>query len=275
MRAYVHRVEVKGVEPHPARIYGYWLGGKDHFAADRAAADRIATVAPCVATAVRANRVFVSRAVTAMVGQGVHQFLDLGCGLPTVSAVHDVARRAGSYASVVYVDRDDTVLAHARAAWDGVPGVLIRKGDLREPARLLSDRPSQTYLDLSRPVGVLLTGVLHAVDDDEVADTLAQLHELLEPGSYLALTQVSVPEHRAATTREAARLHRELVGPCWLRSPDRVAEWFDGWSLIEPGLTDVASWRGLPGRSMHGFSILAGVGRRLTGGVLGRARGLS
>jgi SAM-dependent methyltransferase len=271
--------EVTAVDPNPARMYAYCLGGKDHFAEDRNATDRIASVAPCVVAAARANRAFVRRAVTVMAREGVVQFLDLGCGLPTSPAVHDLARRAGATPRVVYVDHDEVVLVHARAIWDGVPGVLAVAGDAREPARVLEDPRCQAYLDLSRPVGVLLTGVLHGLDDAEVDAALAQLRDVLAPGSYLALTQITAPaavagarrsgtarqpriEHRAAAAREAARLYGELVGPCRLRTPDQVARWFDRWPLIEPGLTDVAAWRRLPGRSRQRLPVLAGIGRR-------------
>jgi SAM-dependent methyltransferase len=271
---------VTAVDPNPARMYAYWLGGKDHFAEDRNAADRIASVAPCVVAAARANRAFVRRAVTVMAREGVVQFLDLGCGLPTSPAVHDVARRAGATPRVVYVDHDEVVLVHARAFWDGVSGVLAVTGDVREPARVLEDPRCRAYLDLSRPVGVLVTGVLHGLDDVAVDAALAQLRDVLAPGSYLALTQITTPApepaalpgptaarraraaHRAAATWEAARLYGELAGPCRLRTPDQVARWFDRWPLIEPGLTDVAAWRRLPGRSRQRLPVLAGIGRR-------------
>jgi SAM-dependent methyltransferase len=265
------------MEPSAARLYAYWLGAAGHLAADREVADRISAIAPCVVPAARANRGFVSRAVTSMARQGVTQFLDLGCGLPAGQAVHEIARWTVPDARVVYVDHDDQVVAGARAEWGGEPGVLACRGDAREPSRLIKHPQVLAHLDPSRPIGVLLTAVLHSLDDEEAATTLAQLRAVLAPGSLLALTHLTLPalppgsdpgtppgrhEHALAAAREAARLHEALAGPCRLRTPDEVTRLLDGWPLLEPGLTGAAGWRRLPGRPPQQVPVLAGIGRR-------------
>jgi SAM-dependent methyltransferase len=255
---------------NPARVRTYWLGGKDHYPADREAADRITAVAPWAAAAARSTRAFVHRAVTAMAREGITQYLDLGCGLPTTTALHDVFRRVAPDSRVVYADDDELVLAHVRAIHGTEPGVHVLQADLTRPAAVLDERQLHAVVDLCRPVGVVLSIVLDRVmDDGVVADAMARIRDVLAPGSCLAIAHATAPDvdssegrtHTAAATREAARLYTELVAPLRVRTQVEITRLFDGLTLLEPGLTDVDSWRRLPGGARPALPVLAGVGR--------------
>ncbi|WP_425568208.1 SAM-dependent methyltransferase [Nonomuraea rubra] len=172
-----------------ARLYDYLLGGKDHFPADRAAAEQILEVAPELRAAARAGRSFLGRAVRFLAGAGVGQFLDIGTGLPARGNVHELAPGA----RVVYVDRDPVVLVHARALLTGQGETTVVRGDLREPEALLKDPDVLRALDFDRPVGLLLSSVMHYVEDcDGPEEIVATLRDALAPGSYLVLS----PRHQ-------------------------------------------------------------------------------
>lgn len=244
--------------PHPARIYDYWLGGKDHLAVDRLAGDRVAEVAPWVVAGARANRRFLARAVRNLAGLGVEQFLDLGSGLPATGNVHEVAQGVLPRARVVYVDNDPVVLAHARALLATDSRTVVVDGDLTDPGGVLDDPVVGAHLDLSRPVAVLLVSVLHfVVDDDRAAAITATVRDRLVPGSYLVLSHVadltgqvtstgSTPraeDTRAEATRVAAARYADLAAPFTLRTPARIAALFDGFTLLPPGLVPAGHWR--------------------------------
>jgi hypothetical protein len=255
---------------NPARVRAYWLGGKDHYAADREAADRIAAVAPWAVAAARANRAFVHRAATVMAREGITQYLDLGCGLPTTTALHVVVHRVAPDARVVYADDDELVLAHVLAIHGTEPGVHVLPADLTKPAVVLDDPQLHAAVDLARPVGVVLSSLMDRVmDDDVVVAAMARFRGVLAPGSCLAIAHATAPDvdapggrtHMAAATREAARLYNELVVPLRVRTQAEITRLFDGITLLEPGLTDVDSWRRLPGGARPALPVLAGVGR--------------
>jgi SAM-dependent methyltransferase len=249
-----------------ARVYDVWTGGKDHFAADRAAAEQVAARAPWVVQGARANRGFVQRAVRFLASLGVGQYLDVGCGLPSGGAVHEVARRRPD-ARVVYVDHDPVVLAHARALLAD-PLTAVVAGDVRDPRALLVDSVLRGQLDLGRPVAVLLTALLHFVpEEDDPGAIVAAFRDALVPGSFLVVSHAAdFPDSpggpaRAAGSRAAAGVYRELAGPFTLRTPAEVEALFDGWELVEPGLVGAHEWRPRRGRPGPPVPLLAGVGR--------------
>jgi hypothetical protein len=174
--------------PNIARMYNYWIGGKDHLAADRQAADGVTADFPEVAQVARANRKFVTRAVRYVAEQGITQFIDVGAGLPTGSAVHEIAQAVDPAARVAYVDNDKLVLAHARALLAGGPGVSVVAGDMRHPVKVLASRELQRLIDLGTPVCLLLASVLHFLEPDEADVVVAMFTQFIAPGSYLVLS---------------------------------------------------------------------------------------
>jgi hypothetical protein len=235
--------------PNAARMYDYWLGGKDHFAADRAAADRQARVIPQLPWLARQNREFLRRAVRYCAAQGVTQFLDIGSGLPTNHNVHEVAQQVSQDARVVYADIDPVVVAHARALLSDRQTVAVA-GDVTRPEDILAAPEVGRLLDLSQPVAVLVLAVLHFIPDRaDPAGAMARLRAALAPGSFLVISHADVsPAHIVGTDRksEAAReLAESNQAPADVpaRTRDDIAGFFGDLTLVEPGLTDIWAWR--------------------------------
>jgi hypothetical protein len=232
--------------PHPARVYDYWLGGKDHFAADRAAGDELAAKLPSLPIAARANRGFMVRVVRYLAAeQGVRQFLDIGTGLPVAPNLHEVAQGVAPAARVVYVDNDPLVLVHARALLTGTPqgACDYLDADLRDPAGIL-DRAAG-ILEFDRPIAVTLIAILHLFGDDETASILAELTRPLCAGSALVVTVVtgdSDPPNALAAS--AVARHHGL--PVRLRTKTQAQAMLAGLELIDPGVTLVHRWRPHP-----------------------------
>jgi O-methyltransferase involved in polyketide biosynthesis len=230
---------------HPARIWNYWLGGKDNFPADRAVGDRTYEVYPEIVEVARAQRAFLNRVVSYLAGEaGVRQFLDIGAGLPTHNNTHEVAQAIAPEARVVYVDNDPLVLAHARVLLTGTAegATDYIDADLREPDTILR-RAAQT-LDFTRPLALTMLGVLIFVtDDDEAYGLVDQLVEALPSGSYVALTH-STNAIRGAAADEAVRVWNEGGStPMVLRGPEQIARFFDRVDLLEPGIVSLPRWR--------------------------------
>ena len=230
---------------HSARVHNYWLGGKDHFAADRAAGDAVIVAYPGIVESVRANRAFLARAVRFLAEEsGIRQFLDIGTGIPTANNTHEVAQSVAADCRVVYVDYDPVVLTHARALLVGTPegATDYIDADLREPAAIL-EQAART-LDFSRPVAVMLIAIMHLIDDDaEPQAIVGQLMGAVPSGSYLALSQVA-SDIQAAQMAEAARRYNRLAHENQRhRNRAEVTRFFDGLSLVEPGLVPVQEWR--------------------------------
>jgi hypothetical protein len=232
--------------PHSARMYDYWIGGKDHFAADRAMGEQFAQVIPGIRTMARENRNFMERVVRYLVREaGLRQLLDIGTGIPTKPNVHELARELAPETRVVYVDNDQIVLAHARALLDNGDDSRITylDGDLRRPRALLAHPELRDTLDLDRPIGLLLVAVLMLVDDAD--DPTARVRELLDAlpsGSYVAISHPSQdfdPEAMALVTAAATQGGMTLVP----RTRAEVERFFDGWDLLAPGVVPVTSWR--------------------------------
>jgi hypothetical protein len=233
---------------HPARVYDYWLGGKDNFAADREAAERVLAVAPGLRFRVRANRAFLGRATRFLAADaGIRQFLDIGTGIPTGDNTHEVAQRAAPDARVVYVDNDPIVLLHAQALLRSSPegATDYVQADLRDPGLIL-DRATG-ILDFGQPVAVMLLGVLHLVQDAEDPwGIVARLMDAVPAGSYLAISHPALDIHHGQA--EAQRVYNERVAtPQTLRTREQVARFFAGLDLVEPGLVQVHQWRPDPG----------------------------
>ena len=253
--------------PNVARMYDYFLGGKDNFAADRAAADKVLALVPAVRRTVVENRRFLRRAVRFLAGEeGIGQFLDIGVGLPTQGAVHEVAQEVNPQARVVYVDYDPVVVSHGKALLAKPDRSIVVQADLRRPAALLSLPAVREHLDFSRPVALLLVAILHFVsDDDDPRGIVAALSDTLAPGSYLVLSHVS---NDRFADEEAAERVRELYAkssePLWARSREQILRFFDGFELVEPGLVRPCEWRPVTGEAAAGIADFGwgGVGRR-------------
>lgn len=235
---------------HPARVYDAWLGGKDHFAADRRAAEQVVAANPGIVPGVRSNRAFLIRAVRHLVTEaGIRQFLDLGTGLPSANNVHEVAQAAAPDSRVVYVDFDPIVLAHARALLTGAPGTVdYIQADIRDPARILAE--AARTLDLDRPVAVMLLMTMQFVPDaDRPYDVVRAYLDAVPSGSYLVLSHpASDGGTPAQVANRATERYNQLVAtPMTRRDRAQVLAFFDGLELLEPGLVPMTQWRPEPG----------------------------
>jgi hypothetical protein len=239
--------EIDTSRPHPARMYDYFLGGKNHFAADRQTAETVLATAPTTRITARENRAFLGRAVRYLVAEaGIRQFLDIGTGLPTANNVHEVAQAIDPAARVVYADNDPLVLAHARALLTSAPQgrTAYIQADLREPAAILESAAVRDVLDLSQPVALILACVLHFVHDEFKPEAaLAALLDPLPSGSYLAASHAT-GEHLPVQGATAQNTYRSSGVPLQLRDSDEFAHLaFRGLELVPPGVVLVSEWR--------------------------------
>ncbi|MEV4568111.1 SAM-dependent methyltransferase [Nonomuraea sp. NPDC049419] len=236
--------------PHPARVWDYWLGGKDNYASDREVGEEIVKVMPDLPVNARAEREFIGRVVRHLAGEcGVDQFLDVGTGIPTADNTHQVAQRVNPKARIVYVDNDPIVLVHARALLVGTEegATDYLDADLREPGPILRD--AARTLDFSRPVALLLMGVLEFVPDAEPAHaSVRTLLDALPSGSYLALAH-SV--RSASMDKAAAEWNASGATPLTLRTEDELRAFFHGLDLLEPGVVSLPKWRPEPETSFQ------------------------
>jgi hypothetical protein len=250
--------------PHSARIWNYWLGGKDNYQVDRMAGDQFSAIYPGIVDIARADRAFLGRVVRFLAGEaGVRQFLDVGTGLPTADNTHQVAQRVAPESRVVYVDNDPLVLTHARALLTSSPegSTHYVDADMSDPKNVLDE--AAQWLDLTQPVGLTFMGVLgHVIDYAEARSIIAGLLEGLPAGSYLAIND-SINTSEAL--EEALRTY-EASGavPYRTRSLEEFTGYFDGLELVEPGVVLVADWRPDPGVG-RGPEIpqVGGVGRKV------------
>ncbi|MGR6915700.1 SAM-dependent methyltransferase [[Actinomadura] parvosata] len=231
--------------PHPARVWDYWLGGKDNYAPDRAVGDEIVKVMPDLPVNARAEREFIGRAVRHLAGEcGIDQFLDVGTGIPAESNTHGVAQAVNPAARIVYVDNDPIVLVHARALLVGTEEgeTDYIDADLREPDTIL--REAKRTLDFSRPIALMLMGVLEFVPDAGQAHaSVRTLLDALPSGSYLAIAH----SLRSPSMEEAAaRWNASGATPLALRTEEELLAFFEGMELVEPGLVSLPKWRPEP-----------------------------
>jgi len=248
--------------PHPARVYNVWLGGKDHYAADRKAAAEVARCRPQVAAGARANRSFLARAVRYLAGQrGIGQFLDIGTGLPAPDSTHDIAQAIAPQARIVYVDNDPLVLAHARALLTSTPqgACDYLDADLRDPATILAE--AARTLDFTQPAAVLLLAILHFIPGDgDPAGIVAELAAGLAPGSFLAISHLTSDFAPGPVASGVAAYNTLVPGGITARSHAEVTELFGGLSLVPPGIVPVTEWRpGPQARSGQPADLYAGM----------------
>jgi SAM-dependent methyltransferase len=231
-------------------MYDYYLGGKDNFPADREAAERVIATGIRAREFARANRAFLGRAVRFLSDRGITQFLDIGTGIPTVGNTHEVAQETDPAATVVYVDNDPIVLAHARAlmAGHGRGATTVIQADLRDPEAILSHPKVRAAIDFDRPIGLILVAVLHFVREDEDPDGIVKLlRDALPVGSYLVMSHGTggEPESETAGRMERiAEVYKERSSSSLtLRDRDRIGEFFGDVELVEPGLVSAPRWR--------------------------------
>ncbi|MGH3239770.1 MAG: SAM-dependent methyltransferase [Spirillospora sp.] len=234
--------------PNVARMYDYYLGGKDNYAADREAAEKVIAVMPGSPVGARANRAFLMRAVRYLTAEaGITQFLDLGAGLPTRSNVHEVALAANPDARVVYVDWDPMVCAHSRALIRNPDNVGVIEADLRRPDTILEHETTRELLDFSRPVAVMLVSILHFVDgSDDPWGIVARYRDATVPGSHLVISHLTgdlVEKARPEETERAREIYRRTASPVHLRTRQDIGDLFKGYDLVDPGLVWLTGWR--------------------------------
>ena len=225
--------------PNIARVWDYWLGGKDNFAADRELAEKMLAVHPVSARMARENRQFLGRAVSYVAARGVRQFIDVGAGLPTALNTHEIAQRIDPEARVAYVDNDPVVISHARSLLAKSSGVIAVPGDMRDPAAILCDPGLTGLLDPAEPACVILSAILHFADAATARDVAGTFARALAPGSYLIISVGSGDAsegEKFTSAYTAARIY--------IHSAEEIAGFFDGLRLVPPGVVAVRSWHG-------------------------------
>ncbi|MEU5163147.1 SAM-dependent methyltransferase [Streptomyces sp. NPDC020875] len=249
--------------PHSARVWNYWLGGKDNYPVDQAVGEEFRQSFPGIVELARDSRAFLARTVTHLATEvGIRQFLDIGTGLPTADNTHQIAQRAAPSSRIVYVDNDPLVLAHARALLVSTPegATDYIDADLHDPAAIIGK--ARDILDLSRPVALTLMQVIgHVSTYEEARSIVGRVMDALPSGSYLVFND-SVNTHRGNS--EATRAYNDSgAAPYFLRSPEEIAGFFEDLELLEPGVVPLAQWRPVPGARTDGEVIaLGGVGRK-------------
>jgi hypothetical protein len=258
--------EIDASVPNSARIWNYWLGGKDHYPVDRRAGDAYRAIYPEIVDVARASRQFLARAVRYLAGEAqVRQFLDIGTGLPTFNNTHDVAQRVALDTRVVYVDNDPVVLAHARALLTSTRAVTAYvDADLRDPDTILA--AAARTLDFTRPIGLMLLGILgHIDDDDEARSIVRRLLDALPAGSYLTICDGTNDLFEAGVEAQR-RYNASGAMPYRLRSAQQIADFFEGTELVEPGVVSCPLWRPDPVEVRRGLPAemdqVAGMGRK-------------
>jgi O-methyltransferase involved in polyketide biosynthesis len=245
--------ELDATVPHSARIWNYWLGGKDNFEVDRAAGDAWAAIDPTITVTAREARAFLQRVVRFLAGEaGIRQFLDIGTGLPTADNTHEVAQRIAPDARIVYVDNDPLVLAHARALLISTPegSTKYLHADMHDADGLIE--AAAEILDLTEPVAVLFMGVLgHIADLDEARTLVRSLLDRVPSGSYLAIDD-SAPTQEKQKAQEAYTNTGAV--PYLTRQPEEIASFFDGLEWVEPGFVSITLWR--PDRPPDGVAVI-------------------
>jgi S-adenosyl methyltransferase len=254
--------------PNVARMYDYYLGGKDNYEADRTAAEQVIAAFPDVRMAVRENRAFLTRAVRFLAGDaGIRQFIDIGAGLPTQDNVHEIACSVAPDARVVYADYDPVVVAHGQMILSGATSSVFIEGDVRHPEDILGKPELRSLIDFDEPVALMLVAILNFVaDEEDLAGILGRLRSVMAPGSYLVISH-GAGEARPATVQKITNIYQNATARAVLRSRAEILSFFAGFDLVDPGLVYASQWRpnvrpltgerAAPGTGM----TLAGVGR--------------
>jgi hypothetical protein len=251
---------------HPARVYDYWLGGKDNFAADREAAEAVMAARPTIVRDIRANRALMQRAVAYLTAEkGIRQFIDIGTGIPTSPNVHEIAQDIAPEARVVYADNDPIVLAYARALLTGTAEgtTAYVDADLREADTIMPE--AAKTLDFGQPIAVLLVGVLHLINDQEDPyGIVAALMSAVPSGSYLVLTHPASDIHPDVAAAGARQYNQAVSTAQTRRTRDEVERLLDDLELVEPGIVQSHRWHPAPGEDVDGYEVSgwSGVGRK-------------
>jgi hypothetical protein len=257
--------------PNIARVYDYWLGGKDNFAVDREEAERMLTIYPLMQQLARANRLFLTSAVTYLAEQGIRQFLDIGSGLPTAQNTHQVAQQVDLDCRVVYVDYDPVVVAHGRALLSGDTVAAVH-GDVGDPASILTHPEVLKLIRPHEPVCLIAALILHFFAVGTARDIMAAFVHSIAPGSYVAMSVGSGDEETGG------QLTREYTATTlYNHSPAQIAEFFAGLELVGPGLVDAGDWKPnlITAEPAHqGGRILAGVGRKQSTAACGSSQAM-
>ncbi|GAA2108501.1 SAM-dependent methyltransferase [Streptomyces synnematoformans] len=268
-------------KPNVPRIYDYFLGGKDNFAHDREIMEEVRRYVPDAPLLARENRAFLRRAVRLLAASGVRQFIDVGSGMPvegdTHQNTHEIAQHIDPDSRVAYVDIDPVVASHGRALLGKSPGVAVVQGDVRRPEDLLADPELREVIDFDEPVAVIMLLLLHFIEDEEdPAGIVARLRASMAPGSHLVVSHSTSEFDTDGRVQKAADVYRKANSPLTLRDRAGILRLFDGFDLLEPGLTTLSLWRpepapgpgwhqrpdtGVPPGAEHQW-IYAGVGRR-------------
>ncbi len=246
--------------PNIARVWDYWLGGKENFAADRELAQKMLAVHPVSARMARENRQFLGRAVSYVAACGVRQFIDVGAGLPTALNTHDIAQRVDPEARVAYVDNDPIVISHARSLLAKSPGVIVVPGDMRDPEHILADAGLTKLIDMAGPACVILSGVLHFADAGTARDVAAAFARAIAPGSYLIISIGSGNQSEGDNFTSAYTAAR-----VYIHSPDEVQSFFGSLEVVPPGVVPVRCWYGdgpAPNLKPRTATFLGGVARK-------------
>jgi len=250
--------------PHSARIWNYWLGGKDNYAIDRQVGEHVAKLFPSIVDEARISRSFLRRAVRYLAAEaGTRQFLDIGTGLPTVDNTHQIAQQVAPECRIVYVDNDPLVLAHARAlltsSREGTAQYI--DADVHDPGAILAE--AAKWLDFTKPIAVIMNGIMgHVTDDDEACSIVTRLVDRLPPGSYMTLSDGSDTSEEGV---ESMKFYNQSGAvPYHLRSPKQIDRFFDGLELVEPGIVPRNQWRPdiTPPRSQAPSAGYGGVARK-------------
>jgi S-adenosyl methyltransferase len=252
--------------PSVARMYDYYLGGSHNFAADRALAEKSMRSFPDLPHLATANRAFLHRAVRFMGEVGIDQFLDLGSGIPAGGNVHEIAHETDPDSRTVYVDVDPVAAAHGAALLAEVPEARILHADLRDPESILAHPDVTGFLDLSRPIGLLMVSVLPWVpDEDDPAGLVAAYRDACAPGSYLAISH-GTGDYRPEVTGEVQKIYKQTSTPGTFRTKQQISALMAGYDLVPPGLVDVIHWRPDPsmtdplGGDVTRYNMYAAVG---------------
>jgi SAM-dependent methyltransferase len=251
-----------------ARVYDYWLGGSNNFRADQDAARAMIAIEPNIRGIARANRAFLGRAVRFLAAEvGIRQFVDIGSGIPTGRNVHEVAQEAAPGSRVVYADVDEVVVAHSRLILEDNADTEVIQADLREPDAVLTAPETQLLIDFRHPVGLLLVSVLHFLDDhDDPWRVVAHLRDALAPGSYLVLSHGTGDAKPDVAAAASTVYLNKVAARGDYRSRADILRFFDGFTLLDPGLVYLPQWRpdepGDTDTDPANFWLLAGVGRR-------------
>jgi hypothetical protein len=259
-------VQVDTGVPHIARIYNYWLGGTDNFAADREAAELFIASYPDIRVGVRAQREFLARAVTFLAYEvGIRQFLDIGTGLPSANNTHEIAQRIAPDARVVYIDNDPIVLTHARDLLTGSPAgtTAYLDADLRDTGAIAA--AAARTLDFTKPVGIVLIGVMQCIpDSDDPGGVVSRLLDAVPSGRYLVLAHPTSDVQPAQMSSGVSQLNALLTQPVTLRTHEEISALFDGTDLVLPGLVQLHRWRGVeadPAAELE-LAAYAGIARK-------------